>query len=420
MDDNSRKLYGRLRAWHREHPAPKIEGARGLIWLPRKESWEARWCARTDLIQRGWKPKSLRLWRGEKPTTVQAAYIADICNRLQADMLVWGRGGIEAPRYDGTLHSLIACYKTDPDSPYRKLRFGTRKNYDYMLAKLDDDHGAERIENLKGRTFLRWHETWLDGSKLHMAHGMISKVRTLVNFGFTFLECEYCERVAGALHTMKFPMGKSRSSIVTADQVNDIRKLAHAKGLHSMALAQAFQFECMLRQRDVIGEWVPNSEDGVSEVTRGNEKWLRGLRWNEIDANLILRHVTSKRNKLLEADLKLAPMVMEELQLLGDRPASGAVVVFEHTGEPYSSSAFRHKWRELADECGIPRSVKNMDNRAGAISEATDAGAELEHVRHAATHSNIATTQGYSRGAAGKVATVMQLRAAKRTTNKTD
>jgi site-specific recombinase XerD len=49
-----------------------------------------------------------------------------------------------------------------------------------------------------------------------------------------------------------------------------------------------------------------------------------------------------------------------------------------------------------------------MDSRAGAISEATDAGADLEHVRHAATHSNISMTQRYSRGAEDKI-TVVQI-----------
>lgn len=52
-----------------------------------------------------------------------------------------------------------------------------------------------------------------------------------------------------------------------------------------------------------------------------------------------------------------------------------------------------------------------MDSRAGAISEATDAGADLEHVRHAATHSDIAMTQKYSRGSEDKIAGVQKLRA---------
>ena len=53
----------------------------------------------------------------------------------------------------------------------------------------------------------------------------------------------------------------------------------------------------MFRQKDVIGEWVPISEPGMSAVINGNSKWLRGLDWKEIDANWICKHVTSKRQK---------------------------------------------------------------------------------------------------------------------------
>ena len=55
-----------------------------------------------------------------------------------------------------------------------------------------------------------------------------------------------------------------------------------------------------------------------------------------------------------------------------------------------------------------------MDSRAGAITEATDSGAELEDIRHAATHGDIAMTQKYSRGGEAKTAKVMRLRVAHR------
>ena len=66
----------------------------------------------------------------------------------------------------------------------------------------------------------------------------------------------------------------------------------------------------------------------------------------------------------------------------------------------------------------VIREVKSSNGKviyafttAGAISEATDAGAELEHVRHAATHSDISMTLRYSRGGNEKTAGVMRLRA---------
>ena len=95
-------------------------------------------------------------------------------------------------------------------------------------------------------------------------------------------------------------------------------------------------------------------------------------------------------------------------------PASGPIIINEKTATPYTQSLFRKNWRKIADQCGVPKSVKNMDSRAGAITEATEAGADLHHVQHAATHSDIAMTQRYSRGQAEKIASVQHIRVAHR------
>jgi hypothetical protein len=247
-----------------------------------------------------------------------------------------------------------------------------------------------------------------------MAHALIGMVRTVVNFGCTILEDRDCERLAVILHRTKFKMAPPRSERLTAEQAEEVRIMAHRFGKHSIAVAQAFQFECILRQKDVIGEFVPLDEPGDSEVidhARGL-KWLRGLRWEEIDGNFILRHITSKRQKEIVVDLKLAPMVMDELARFRPIiPTKGPIIVSEKTGLPWTASEFRRWWRQIADVCDISRSVKNMDTRSGAISEATDAGADLEHVRHAATHSDIKMTVRYSRGAEQKIANVQRIRA---------
>jgi hypothetical protein len=160
-------------------------------------------------------------------------------------------------------------------------------------------------------------------------------------------------------------------------------------------------------------------------------KWLKGIRWEEIDQNLVLRHLTSKRQKMLEVPLFSAPMIVQEFDRLfpgavsGDRsinrsalPAKGPVIVNERTKVPWTDDEYRRQWRILATACGIPKTVKNMDSRAGGITEATEAGAELEHIKHAATHGDISMTQRYARDAVGKTAKVLSMRAAHRA-NKT-
>lgn len=400
---------------------PTVDNAPGLIWRPCKAGWEARWRARYDLIKRGYPATPQRLWKGQEPTELERQWISDRCHVLQDEMLLWGRGGIpQAQPFDGTLRSLASCYQTDPDSTYQKLRYRTRIGYDYMIKRIIDQYGetslgdgfreGEPAEGIKARTLLRWHEGWVDGSKIAFGHSMIGILRTMFGFGATLLEDKECERLCSVMHKMKFKMGKSREEVITAVQATAVRRKANEYGLMSIALAQAFQFDCTLRQKDVIGEWVPVSEPGISDVIEGNEKWLRGLRWEEIDENLILRHVTSKRQKEIVIDLKLAPMVLEEFGRLGELPDTGPVIVSETRGRPFYAHEWRRDWRGIATLAGIPPEVYNMDSRAGAITEATDADIPLEHVRHAATHSNIATTQGYSRQQAKKTANVMQLR----------
>jgi hypothetical protein len=108
-----------------------------------------------------------------------------------------------------------------------------------------------------------------------------------------------------------------------------------------------------------------------------NNKWLRGIRWEEIDENLILTHIMSRSQKEIEVDLKLAPMVMAELGNVprDQLPAKGPVIISEASGLPWYAVEFRRNWRLAADKAGVPRTVKNMDTRAGAISEATNAKA---------------------------------------------
>lgn len=321
-----------------------------------------------------------------------------------------------------TMQELIDSYFSDQDSPFHghKLRLCTRTNYAALCRRLSQDLGTMPLSEIKARQLLHWHEQVAAGGKTAMAHAVIAMLRILVGFGSTILEDTECARLSLVLGNMRFKMPKSRNERLSADQVITLRATCHAMHRRSIALAQAFQFEGMFRQKDIIGEWVPQSEPGISDVLWRDKKWHRGLRWEEIDENLILTHMTSKRQKLVTIDLNLAPMVIQELMLIfgavarNKMPANGPIILSEASGLPWHAVEFRRNWRLAADKSDIPRCVKNMDTRAGAISEATDAGAPLENVRHAATHSDIAMTQKYSRNSTEKIADVQRIRVASR------
>lgn len=392
--------------------------APGLIWRKRKVEWVAVWLCRTDIFEKGYEPRAVHLWNGVEPTDDDKQRISDQCNRLQAEMLAFSREGyVRADPFDGTVHGLCEAYQTDKDSNFPRLRFATRRYYTALMQRLIKDHGEEDLRDIRAREVLSWHQTWTNDSGVAMSHALVGMMRTIFGFGATYLESKECERLCVVMHRQKFPQAAARTEIVTAEQATAIRNLARACGLRSLALAQAFQFDCTFRQKDCIGEWVPLAEPGMSDTTMNGKKWLRGIRWEEINQNMILKHTTSKRQKEIEIDLKLAPMVVEELTLAygamdrGLMPASGPIIIHEVTMRPWVDMNFQRQWRKLANHLKIPKTVKNMDTRAGAISEATDAGIPLENVRHAATHSNISTTERYSRSAAGKVASVMEQRA---------
>ena len=78
---------------------------------------------------------------------------------------------------------------------------------------------------------------------------------------------------------------------------------ANEVGMHSIALAQAFQIDCGLKQKDLIGEYLPLS-DPADGAIYGDEKWARGIVWEEItpgpSGDFMLRHVTSWTNKEME------------------------------------------------------------------------------------------------------------------------
>jgi hypothetical protein len=264
--------------------------------------------------------------KARRPAPLRRTYAGISCRRLQDEMLVFSRGGLpDGKPFDGTLRALTSCYQTDPDSTYAKKRFSVRKNHDAMLKRMMSRHGDEHLSDIKGRLLLAWHKEWShEGQKLAIGHMFIGLLRTLFGFGATILEDPECERLCAVLHKMRFQAPKPRTEVLTADMAQSVIMKAHEFGWHSIALAQAFQFDLMLRQKDVIGEWVPLNEPGVSEIiypTKG--KWITGLQWSSVNDNLILKHTTSKRQKGIEVDLKLAPMVMEVLAFLGGRRPRG-------------------------------------------------------------------------------------------------
>ena len=286
---------------------------------------------------------------------------------------------LEGIDFDGTISALIYCYKNDPRSSFHNLKHTAKSHYTGTLNRLDAEIGTERIADLNAVRIQHLYNTsWAVDGKLAMGHAMVAKLRLLSSYGSVALDDDDCTRLSAILGNMRFQIPKFRGERMTLEHAKAIIEAARSSKLNSIAIAQAFQFEIPeLRNMDVIGEWVPLSEPGTSEIVKGDKKWLRGLRWSEIDDNLILRRtITSGRenqHREIVKDLRTLPLVRDQIEKW-PWMRGGPVVVCEHTGLPWMPAAFRPKWREIADKAGVPSAVKYSDS---GRSDSTEGDTDL-------------------------------------------
>ena len=183
-----------------------------------------------------------------------------------------------------TLKQLIHSYRTDPYSDFPKLAYQVRTKRDGELTRLLEKHGGTHLRDIRFRTLTAWYRDALADGKIAKARSLVSRLRELFRFGCLMLEDRDCDRLFEVLRKLQLEISPPRRVRMTADHARAICKTAREHfGWHWIALAQALQFELLLGQKDVIGEWVPVDEPGKSDVVHDRKKWLRGLRWSNID-----------------------------------------------------------------------------------------------------------------------------------------
>ena len=320
-----------------------------------------------------------------------------------------------------TLKQLIDSYRTDPYSDFKTLRYQVRTKRDGELNRLLKEHGSNQLRNIRFRTLTAWYRDTLADGKVAKANSLLSRLRELFRFGSSMLEDADCERLCNDFGKLRLDSSSPRRVKMTAAHVLAISKAARKHfGWPSIGLAQALQFELLRVQKDVIGEWVPVGEPGTSDLVVGGQKWLRGLRWSDIDENLILRHKVGSGGHEIEVDLRTAPMVLHLLkvvaaegnvrcipmtmpevlqriqevrdnprkhdsetqpepsvvaldELYGLLPHSGPMIICEINGLPWSAAEFRRKWRLVAKQADLPDNVTNRDSfPAGTVRGGPD------------------------------------------------
>jgi hypothetical protein len=225
------------------------------------------WEARTDLVKRGYRPSSVRLHYPDTPDGDLQRSAR--CRMLWAEMLSWASHGGAYPQrgYDGSLGSLCRLFQTDEGSPYRRAKWNVQRLYDGTFKIILATVANRQVRNLIGPDFARWHEKWAEPTgegrprRLTRAGHCMTTVRRVISYGVT-LGYDDCIRTDIILKKMRFEAARPRTSKMTFDQLGAIRAKAHEMNLGSVALATTLQFELALRQKDVIGEWLPCRRGG--------------------------------------------------------------------------------------------------------------------------------------------------------------
>ncbi|MBX5001844.1 site-specific integrase [Rhizobium lentis] len=379
-----------------------------------------------------------------KTVRVHGATLDEItarCRVLTSELKQWlsERGQGPKVHFDGTLRSLIRMYRTTKGSGYLTVKTNTREMYDFSLDLLEQDCGMRKLEKVTGLDIRGWYEHFKEPAedtpkqaerraealkegnplppnpeRIRRAYQCMQLLRIVISFGVVANITE-CFRLKAVLESMTFHVPRGRTEQITFEQAEAICNVAIGNRLHSIALAQALQFELTLRQIDVIGRWEKTDTPEDGGILDRGQRWRDGLLWSHLDSNGILRKPTSKIDDVTaEHDTMQYPFLRKIIDMVPVEKRFGPMIKSEVTGLPYRKRYFSDVWRECADAAGVPKTVWNRDSRAGGITEGSDAGADLEHLRHHANHKNAATTQRYNRKTLEKTQKVAQLRVAHR------
>src|SRR5918997_5816293 len=126
-----------------------------------------------------------------------------------------------------------------------------------------------------------------------------------------------CKRLSDILEHARFAQPPRRRIAMELEHVEAFIPKAIEMGRLSLALGTAMQFETALRQKDVIGEWepIPDGHEATGIVLNGR-RWVNGLTWSDIPADLVLRKATTKTGAYVAHDLKLCPLVVRCLEMV--------------------------------------------------------------------------------------------------------
>jgi hypothetical protein len=384
--------------------------APGLKQIRRKLTTHLYWAADEAEVCKGYLPRTVRIHVDlslSEPEAVSAtcAIIEDICQREQQAMLSWADGNRDdrkrlKPRFDGTIGSLAQLYKSDPESGFQYIKANSQANYSEWLTIVEKTIGHLRISFVPAKYFRTCFEGWVKPAKEggpereRRAYGCIQMVRVLLDYGIQ-ADLPACRKLRDAMEKIRFPTRAPRDETMLYAQAKAVVEMCLRENNKSMALAQAIQWDTMMRQRDVIGQWRFEPEDHQlkpGEIRKGKLVWS-GLTIDKIVPGGLLEVRTSKKGQPVLHLIDECKLVMHVIPFI-DRSVPNAPVAVTSQGQPWGDHrAFGKAWRRYADKAGLPKTVWNMDARASGVTEASAGGAKDDDIASNVGHASKLTTR---------------------------
>jgi hypothetical protein len=357
--------------------------------------------------------------------------------------------------YDGRVLSASRIYQEHPLSAFNtRVKGNTRRSYLASLKVIETTVGQRLIRNLTVLDQQHWYDEWrkpavfIDSEgnetrgpeRIDRAHDAISMWKTVLRFnvalGPRHPGSKDCLLLLDALKNggslVNFERGGAREEEMTYAQASAFIRTALELGERGvmpkdralyMAIGVAGQFDLALRQKDIIGERPMSARDqekamrrGATAISYGGVIWTGYFTWENIPGWCWrMKTSKSKYRSAANFDLTIYSLLFPLLEAVPRAERVGAVIKGEH-GFAVQERSYRKWFRQIARAADIPDAVWNMDNRAGAGTEAEEAGADHDAIKTLLTHSEKqeATTNRYKRRQDQARVTVQQLREASR------
>jgi hypothetical protein len=305
----------------------------------RQPYWVARQVVREPL---DFPDRTVRL-----PQEASDEELAELCRLYTAKLVNWlaerADGKDALPHYNGTVYSLSQVFQKHSESSFHTVKQNTRESYADSLKIIEATVGARIVRNLTvldvKRRYREWKKPKVEGGpeRIKRAHYAVTTFRMILRFGFA-LGFDECGKLVERLGSVTFERSGAREQEMTYTQagafVRKALEMGRADGMpsdraRSMAIGVAAQFDLLLRQKDIIGEWMASEPNVVGAIYDGHgEMWLGRFRWDSVPG-WKLRLKTSKTRSAIEFDLQNYSLLFPLLESVPLHERIGPIVKCE-------------------------------------------------------------------------------------------